>query len=129
MLIKLLTQMYLSRKGSILFWEILITGGMKIENKSLFLALNLKIEWYNLFSHMFLSILFLASCLPLSNRLSTWYVKNRTNRENRCSILVFCLVFCRSPFVPFILLSIVFYFLLRHTASDFPFDIFNDFLQ
>ena len=88
MLIKLFTQMYLSRKGSILFWEILIRGGMKIENKSLFLALNFKIEWYNLFSHMFLSILFLASCLPLSDRLSTWYVKNRKNRQNRCSILV-----------------------------------------
>ena len=88
-----------------------------------------KISFAQVKGHMFLSILFLASCLPLSDRLSTWYVKNKTNRENRCSILVFCLVFCRSPFVPFILLSIVFYFLLRHTASDFPFDIFNDFLR
>jgi len=71
-----------------------------------------KISFAQVKGHMFLSILFLANCLPLSDRLSTylgtWYVKNRKNRENRCSILVFCLVFCRSPFVPFILLSIVF---------------------
>ena len=63
-----------------------------------------KISLAQVKGHMFLSILFLASCLPLSDRLSTWYVKNRKNRQNRCSILVsvWCFVDHLCPFYSFV---------------------------
>jgi len=42
-------------------------------------------------------------------------------------ILVLCIVFCRSLFVPFVLflMAIVLYVLLRFTASDYPFGILD----
>jgi hypothetical protein len=39
--------------------------------------------------------------------------------------LFFCVVFCRSLFVPFFISAIVLYVLLLFTASDYPFGILN----